>query len=762
MVIATPTRGNRTFQKKAETEQNDMWYSPLPLDVMWGIYARQSTQAQLINNTESTEMQTDDLIKWLVDRGLQGGQWQLFDADLGVSGTLRIDQRTGLQELVERIKAGEIKAVLVYQISRLFRDDTGVEYNVFADICKKHTCVLVTSDGMVFNFSNRMHLKMFRFLAEYAAEYIPQQIGLLHAARMRKARRGLYAGLGSVPRGYVVDYDKASKTYKKFIPYAPHAEAGFSLFERFYTLEGDFATLCREVEAMPFVFPDFDATVDRRNIRDKKWIKVPGGYHISRRGLLWLLTNPVYIGWLIIDGDIISRNNHTAIIKPEHEYLFWYAFERLSPFTTEGEENIERSMRPRRFYQRNTEETVGLLKNRIADEAGDSIYIHLSEGVHTYCRPKKDTKVFKWSDSEIEVDLVDSAFTNRLFSHLRQTHDFDLFRQWIAEVVQKQASLLESITSQLAEIDRQQEAILDEKLHLRAYINQQIKEAVLVDPTANEDELRTRFEEEAKPDVERLRRRSAKLTTMETALQAKLPAEDEDAEVRTARTFADFQTELEKLAEVWCLKPFKEKKEFVNLLVKKAVLSVAATHWIRLDIHWTHPAWENETLFIYRRRGLLVRWTEEDRTLIRELYETADRETLLSLMPHKSWNAMKKEARGLGLRRPAQPALNIDEFTTWSDWQFTKEKGIAPNTRDTICEQLSCPTVTISTSHEDEKGKILSTVDSKYSRFATGVLTCQEEPSMWNLKFLLPIEPEISQNNAAQAIALGATREGLQ
>lgn len=400
-MVATPTKSRRTFQKKAEPEQNDRWYSSLPLDVMWGIYARQSTQAQLIKNTESTEMQTDDLIAWLVEKGIQDGQWQLFDADLGVSGTLRIDQRTGLQELVERIRADEIKAVLVYQISRLFR---------------------------------------------------------------------------------------------------------------------------------------------------------------------------------VID---------------------------------------------------------------------------------------------------------------RLFSHLRQTHDFDVFRQWIAEVVQKQASLLETITQQLAEIDRQQEAILDEKLAIRTHISQQVREALSLDPTANADELRTRFEEEAAREFERLRKRSAKLAAMEEALRAKMPTEEENEEVRTAKTFADFQTELEKLAEVWHLKPFKEKKVFVNLLVKKTVLSVAATHWVRLDIHWTHPAWESETLYIYRRRGLLVRWTEEDRAIIHSQYETVDRETLLSLLPHKSWNAIKKEAGRLALKRSPQPALTIDEFTTWSDWQFCHERGIAPNTRDTICEQLS-------------------------------------------------------------------------
>ena len=690
MVTPTPNRGNRTFQKKEQPDLQGIWYSPLPLAVMWGIYARQSTQAQLIHNIESTEMQTDDLIAWLVDRGVQDGSWKLFDADLGVSGTLRIDQRTGLQELVERIKAGEIKVVLVYQISRLFRDDTGVEYNVFADICKKHNCVLVTSDGMVFNFNNRMHLKMFRFLAEYAAEYIPQQIGLLHAARMRKARRGLYAGLGSVPRGYIVDYDKHSPTYRKFIPYLKHKKPVFDLFERFYALEGDFSTLCREVEEMPFVFPDFGPEVDRRNIRDKRWKKVPGGYHISRRGLLWLLTNPAYIGWWIINGDIISTDNHGRIIDREHEYLFWYAFERLSPFTTEGEENMQRAITPRRYYQKGTQETAGLLKSRIEGPNGEKVYVHLSEGIHSYCRPRQNTKVLHtWSDSEIEVDLVDGEFTTLLFAHLRQTHDFDLFRQWIADVVQKQTSLLENITLQLAEIDRQQEAILDEKLGVRAHINQQIKEAVAKDPTADLELLKARFEEEAAPEFERLRRRSLKYAAMEKELRAKLPTAEEDEETHTARSFADFQTELEKLAEVWDFKPFKERKEFVNLLVKKAVLSVAAPHWIRLDIHWTHPAWEGETLFIYRRRGVQISWTEEEREIILSLYESAERETILSLIPDKSWNAIKKVALRLGLRRLPQAALPIDEFTTWSDWQFTKEKGIEPSARDTICIPLS-------------------------------------------------------------------------
>lgn len=347
------------------TPQDDMWYSPIPLDVMWGIYARQSTLVQLVDHVDSTEMQTEDLIQLLCKKGVKDGNWQLFDADLGVSGTLPIEKRTGLQDLVELIKADIIKAVLVYQISRLFRDDTGVEYNTFAKICKEHDCILMTADGMVFNFSNRMHMKMFRFLAEYAAEYIPQQLGLLHAARMRKARRGLYVACGPIPRGYIVDYDKESKTYKKFILYPPFQDPILHLFERFYALEADLNGLCREVEQMPSVFPRYEAWVDKRSIRDRKWKKAPNGYHISRNGIISILTNPVYIGWMVVEGDIVSMHNHEALIPPEKQYLFWYAFDHLSEFTIKGEVNANRSIPPRRFFHRHTTDEAGLLKDRI-------------------------------------------------------------------------------------------------------------------------------------------------------------------------------------------------------------------------------------------------------------------------------------------------------------------------------------------------------------------------------------------------------------
>jgi Resolvase, N terminal domain len=297
------------FKQQPEKVVAQPWTTQLPVHASWGVYARQSTPAQLINHTESTEMQTDDLIDWLVKRGVPQENISLYDADLGMSGTLRIDQRTDLQRLVSDIISGTIQAVMVYQISRLFRDETGVQYNVFADVCRKNNCVLVTGDGMVFNFAVPLCIKMFRMLAEMAADFIPQQIGLLHAARLRKARKGYYVGLGSVPSGFRIDTDRHSPTYKKIIPLPEHKEIVRQLYYRFYEVGADNRIqFFRELEKLPYLFPDFPPDIDQSTVGTNKRRKVPGGYHMTRIGIEAMLCNPVNIGWWIVRGEIISKN----------------------------------------------------------------------------------------------------------------------------------------------------------------------------------------------------------------------------------------------------------------------------------------------------------------------------------------------------------------------------------------------------------------------------------------------------------------------
>jgi DNA invertase Pin-like site-specific DNA recombinase len=633
-------------------------------------------------------MQTDDLIQWLIVRGVTDKRIALFDADLGVSGTKRIDERTGLQELVEKIKQGKIRAVLVYQISRLFRDETGVQYNVFADVCKQNNCLLVTSDGMIFNFRNSMHLKMFRFLAEMAAEYIPQHIHLLHEARERKARKGLYAGMGTVPRGLVVDYGENSKTYGKYLVYRPHADIVLSLFERFYELDGSLNKLCDEQKDKSVVFPDFDETIDTKNRKKRHWKKVEGGYHISRHGLISLLTNPVYIGWWIVKGDIISRDNHERVIPKDKEYLFWFAFNCLAEYTIKGELNDKRKT-PKRFYQKGTTPREGLLKDRITGTES-VVYVHIQRDFCVYRINDPVAKVDQRYGAQVEVRFLDQAFLDRFFDHLRSVNDFDNYRQYVKEAQEQKESTTSLLISQLQKAECKQSEIVDEILSIRQDITKQLQERIEQDPLLDPEKVRKQLEEEYAPILRELRKRSASLESTKEELQKKLEEVGQEREADPVFYYADFHTELEKLIKVWHKKAFKEKQDFINLFVQKAVFSAVAPHWIQLDIYWKLPGWESESLFIHRRGGQKVIWTKSEKEIVTQHYASTNRETLLSLLPNKTWNAIKKEAARQKINRGnAASSCFIPEETSWQDYQFTQKMGVDTGVRSTICVPLS-------------------------------------------------------------------------
>ncbi len=668
------------FLPKPQVDVIDPWNFTLPLKVLWAIYARQSTPGQLLKYTESTEMQTDDLIKWLQDRGVRDN-YHLFDADLGLSGTLRIDERPALRELIRRINADEIKAVLVYQISRLFRDLTGIQHNTFADDCKQHNCILVTAyDGMIYNFNNPIHLKMFRFLAEAAAEYLQQQIGLLHEARLRRARNGFYVHMGNLPSGFLVDYDKDSPTFRKLVPYLPHRQIILDmLYRRYYSLCGDFSALCRELDTMPYVFPSFEPWVDQRTVNQWKRRKRNGGYSLTRKGIITIMTNPVNIGWWIVGGDIISRANHEGLIPPDEEYLYWYAFDRLSEYTPDKERNESRIISsPRHFYQRDTEPTEGLLKDRITAENA-KVRVHLKHGSVHYAITPLNQGIYIRDMHEIDAAAIDNAFADVFFTHLSETHDLDEYRQWVVSETQNHEALIDTLTKQLRKMEDTQDAALNEILSLRTQIQQE---------ATTEDE-RKQLEREAAPMIAKLREKFNLLEKPKKDVTEKLHKAQHSERYVTLKQFADFQTEIVKLINVWAEKPLSIKKEFINLTVSEAQLSIIAPHWIQLDVYWTHPQWEAERLYIPLSHGARPVWTEDEKELLREVYATAPKETVLQLFRTKNWGAILKMAEHLNIRRSMFTPYPLPNHLSWEDIQFMQEHNIPLTWKYPICNPLS-------------------------------------------------------------------------
>jgi len=512
-----------------------------------------------------------------------------------------------------------------------------------------------------------------------AAEYIPQQIGLLNAAKIRKARKGLWAGLGAIPSGYIVDYCKGNPTFEKLIPYLPHKQIIVSLYERLYALCGNFQQFCRELDEMAFLFPPFESWVEQRIVAQCRRRKVPGGTHLSRRGLISLLTNPVYLGWWIVQGDIISRENHEPIIDKDHEYLFWYAFNLLSDYTVDGDANEQCQKRPpRRFSHKTTEEQPALLKDRIATPNGKA-YAHITRSTCSYVLYPAYSQVMVKPDAEVEAKIIDAVFKTRFFERLEATHDFDVYQRWIAEETQKQESIYETICAQLSQIAVREQVIMKEIIAIQTKI---------IADTKTEEE-RKQLEQEAEPIIEGWRNQLMMLVKPKKELAAKKQMLEKDEQLVTARKFSDFQTELRKLIPVWEKKPIAIRREFVNLFVEQAVLRIVAPHFVQLDIFWTHPAWEADRINIYRRTGAKPYWTDEEKHILRTYYPLAPIDDLLQRLPQKTWGSIKQEAIVLGIQRNVKIPSSCSKTLTVTDVQFMIEHNIPLQDVRPNCESLS-------------------------------------------------------------------------
>src|SRR5207245_10057828 len=122
------------------------------------------------------------------------------------------------------------------------------------------------------------------------------------------------------------------------------------------------------------------------------------------------------IGWWIVQGDIVSRNNHERIIDEEHEYLFWYAFDRLSDYTIKGEPNEKRVTareQQRRFYQKTTvvnDCPAGLLKDRITADK-EKVYTQKGKGKYNYIISISSVKgkATVVGDCQVDAATIDEA-----------------------------------------------------------------------------------------------------------------------------------------------------------------------------------------------------------------------------------------------------------------------------------------------------------------------------------------------------------------
>ena len=575
------------------------------------IYVRQSSLTQQQKNIHSFEMQTEKFLEHFRSMGCTGNIEIVAD-DEALSGTLDIHKRKGLARVVQMVEKETIGWIGAVHVNRLTRDPWLITPSVLMKLCYEHN-VWIATLRMHFNFQDEYCQRVFMLEAEESARHLKWMKLILGGGRSIASDRGYYDGRYIIP-GYIVD--RTDELRKRYMIYEPHARIVRWLYRRFLELDGNFAQLCREVEAMPYLFPAFEDWVDKKTVSRFHMKQIidgsyKGNYKPVGNGLRSILSNPTYIGWwLPIDGGVIE-DNHEPIVD---EVLFTYAHKRISTHDLNGQRQ-----KPARTAVHN--EVPAVLKKVLYDENGNRYYAGRPHGGLYRCIKYKGMR----SDTlcSVPIRTIDSAFLEKFFERLQEWKGGE---DWEEKVARK----------------------LEEEETREALITKQIKEAELklaeITDTVNTPGCPKSMKAELFQQYEGLEQKKA-------ALEKELPSSRE-AEEEQDEDEALFQigTILPRLLTKWDGLPLKERLRFVGALVQHVILSHPSPGWLKMEIVWKRLDWQTDIAYI-RRKGSGERWTMDEEVLLRTLYPTEDARDILRALPKRNWRAIKLKAIELGVRR---------------------------------------------------------------------------------------------------------------
>src|SRR5271169_5989069 len=159
------------------------------------VYIRQSSLAQVENNTESTRRQYA-----LVDKALRLG-WpraavSVVDDDLGFSGSQAVG-RSGFAHMATEVAMGRVGIVLCLEVSRLARNNA--DWYRLLDPCALTRTLIADSDGLYHagDFNDRLVLGLKGTMSEAELHLLRSRLdaGLRHKAAKGELRQGLPVGL---------------------------------------------------------------------------------------------------------------------------------------------------------------------------------------------------------------------------------------------------------------------------------------------------------------------------------------------------------------------------------------------------------------------------------------------------------------------------------------------------------------------------------------------------------------------------------------
>ncbi len=608
----------------------------LPCERMAFIYQRLSTTEQKKNSRYSLERQ-DDLERIAIENGYRSvltreqvdalrkeadypghyinGQIIVEGRDLGVSGTKGQEERAGLAHLIELIEADRVESVYVVEISRISRDQTLITGLQFGELCREHNVIIVTP-SMRLNLRDEMHMRMYRYEIDRAAEELKSIRSRMHGAKVMKARHGYHVG-NSIPSGFVIDREEhlpdgsLNPYYQKYKIFEPHAKVVHTIF-RMLAEPGAYlrgvALECRRRGITFSRLPD-DLQAIKSNAASFARTKPnpDGSYPITVGRLESIVSNPAYIGWFIWAGEVISKDNHPAIIDEE---TFWA---------------VQKKRGRKGFRQNEIHETLplaGLLycANHPSPRRITSGNARDRDRAQYHCR-NEDAEghclhiaAYILEEPTAEFIVQQCSFTGYADEILRRLTD-------------EHAEAKERVAANKREFQR----IVGEIENLKANLSRT--------RTPEQVDLMLGLIDEKMKEKERL-------TAMDSQPIGRVLSE---AEVRTVHEF------LANLKSGWPDMTDTAKNTFLSLLLERIDIQHNAS-FITARIMWRtglQQAIRIERPFVDNRKE----WTKDEDDLVRAHYASMPIKRLCALLPGRTWKAIRLRGRILGINRIAKADL---------------------------------------------------------------------------------------------------------
>ena len=175
------------------------------------VYVRQSSQAQLERNVESTARQYA-LVERAIELGFAREQVVVIDEDLGISGS-GMSERSGFARLAAEVALGHAGLVLGLEVSRLARNN--VDWYRLLDLCGVTDTVIGDADGLYHpgSFNDRLLLGLKGTMSEAELHVLRARLegGIRNKAARGELRKALPVGFvwGEEEGEILIDPDEA-------------------------------------------------------------------------------------------------------------------------------------------------------------------------------------------------------------------------------------------------------------------------------------------------------------------------------------------------------------------------------------------------------------------------------------------------------------------------------------------------------------------------------------------------------------------------